>query len=138
MADGDYYADYDDIQDILQNADLGTDGNTLLDDEAIEKILKISQAKIHLRLGLSTLTSQTDVIVDEILREIQVAYVMQWVLAARHFNENNLSDIGVVQTFWTIAPTFTYAQEQELRWIKRKISTTKGMYNHNIFTGSRS
>jgi len=137
MADGDYYADYADVQDILQNSGLGTDGNTLLDDEAIEKILKIAQAKMHIRLGLSTLTSQTDVIVDELLREMQVAYVLQWIIAARHANENNLSDIGIVQTFWTLAPTFTYAQEQELRWIKRKISGNKGMHNHNIYTGSR-
>ena len=137
MADGDYYADYADVQDILQNSSLGTDGNTLLDDEAIEKILKIAQAKMHIRLGLSTLTSQTDVIVDELLREMQVAYVLQWIIAARHANENNLSDIGIVQTFWTLAPTFTYAQEQELRWIKRKISGNKGMHNHNIYTGSR-
>jgi len=138
MADLDYYASYADISDILQNANLTNSGNSLLDDDAAEKILKISQAKIHIRIGKdNTLTSITGVVFVELLKEIQVAYILQWIIAARHANENNLSDIAAVQVFWTLAPTFTYAQEQTLKWVKRKISVNKGMHNHNIWTGSR-
>ncbi|MCK5644632.1 MAG: hypothetical protein KAJ19_27790 [Gammaproteobacteria bacterium] len=138
MADLDYYASFADVKDILENAGLGDAGNTLLDDDAIEKILKIAQAKLHLRLGLTTLTSQTDVIAVELLKEMQVTYILQWIIAARHANENNLSDIGIVQTFWTMAPTFTFAQQADLALIKRVIDVNKGSANYNMRTGART
>lgn len=137
MADLDYYASYADVQDILMNAGLGLDGNTILDDEAIEKILKISQAKIHGKLLLRTLTSITNVVDVEILKEIQIDHIMQRILAARHANENNLSDISSLTAFWTMAPTFTFAQLGDLARIKRLNQSSKGAFNHDIRTGSR-
>ena len=137
MADGDYYASYADVQNLLMNTNLGTAGNTLLDDTTIEKVLKIGQAKLHLRLGLSTLTSETNVVAVELLKEMEVDMALQRIIAARHANENNLSDLGAVQAFWTLSPTITYAQLADLNLIKRVISSTKGIYNHNVFTGGR-
>jgi len=137
MADGDYYASYADVQNLLMNAGLGKAGNTLLDADAIEKILKIGQAKLHLRLGLSSLTSVTDVVAVELLKEMEVDMALQRILAARHANENNLSDIAAIQAFWTISPTLTYAQIADLNLIRRVISSSRGIFNHNIFTGGR-
>ena len=137
MADGDYYASYADVQNLLMNAGLGVAGNTLLDADAIEKILKIGQAKLHLRLGLSSLTSVTDVVAVELLKEMEVDMALQRILAARHANENNLSDIAAIQAFWTISPTLTYAQIADLNLIRRVISSSRGIFNHNIFTGGR-
>ena len=138
MADGDYYASYADVQEVLMNTGLGLAGNTLLDDAAIEKVLKIGQAKLHLRLGLSTLTSETHVVAVELLKEMEIDMSLQRIIAARYGNDNNLSDLGAVQAFWTISPTLTYAQIADLNLIKRLISSNKGIFNHNIFSGSRT
>ncbi len=137
MADGDYYASIADVQQALMNAGLGISGNSLLDDDAIDLMSKIIQAKLHLRLGLSTLTSETHVIAVELLKEMMIDLLLQRIIAARHANENNLSDLGAIQAFWTISPTLTYAMIADLNLVKRLISSSKGIYNHNIFTGSR-
>ena len=136
MADGDYYASYADIQYILMNAGLGTAGNTMFDENAIETALKLAQGKIHLFLNLDTLTSITGDVYIEVLKSIQIHLVHQRIIAARHAKENNLADTTVLTTFWQLSPQFTYQQKDELEIIKRRVNGY-GIYNYNIRTGSR-
>ena len=121
LADGDYYAKYADVQHILMNAGLGTEGDTLWNENAIEKALKISQARLHLRIGVTeSLTSISSVVFVEILKGIQIHMIQQFILASRSMKENSLSTTDILNTFWTLSPNLTNDQKAELREIKRK------------------
>ena len=140
VADGtEYYASYADVRNLLMNENLGVANATLWDDNAIEKGLKIDQGKINWKIGLrNTLTSYSgDVVVVEILRGIMYTLQLQRVLVARHANQNNLSAIETLQAFWTISPTFTFAQLNDMKEIKREIRASRGFFNHNIWSGGR-
>gem|GEM_PF-6218703 len=134
MADGDYYASYADFQHIMMNSGLAVSGNTLFDENATEKTLKITQARIHLKLKLETLTSLTHVVYVEILKGIQIHLLTQMALAARTLQEQNLSSNEILTTWWTLSPNFTNQQLDELRDIERAVNGL-AIKNYDIRTG---
>lgn len=137
MADGDYYASYADVQKLLMNAGIGVADNTMFDDDAIELALKISQARIHLKIGLpDTLTSITGAVYAEVLKGIQIHQILQRIIAARHCKDQNLASIEVLNTFWTLSPQFTIQQREDLKEIKRKYHGL-AIANYDIRTGAR-
>lgn len=134
MADGDYYASYADVKHILMNSNLGTSGNALWDDDAIEKALKMDQAKLHLRMRITTLTSLTDVVDIEVLKAILIHMQSQRILVSRHFNEGNIDNLETLQAFWALSPQITYSQLNDMKVIARKYHGLK-IKNYDMLSG---
>ena len=134
MADGDYYASYADVQEVLMNENLGVANATIIDDAAIEKILKITQGKIHLRLMRSDLTSLTNVVFAEVLKEMEIGLLTQMAIRARHMKENNLADTDILTTYWTLSPNITKDMKEELESIRLQLDGVA--FNYNIRNGA--
>ena len=134
MADLDYYALYADVKDILMNQNLGVADGNIIDEAAIEKMLKSMQGKIHLRLRRTTLVSITNVVHVEVLRDMQISLITQLAIRARHMKENNLADTDVLTTYWTLSPNFSKEQKADLATIRDDLEDNA--YNYNTRSGA--
>lgn len=94
MADGDHYASYAECRARLQNAGVGTSGNTLYDDTALELALDCSMQMIHLYLDITT--KNTTEPYASVLKHIQLDILEQQVIHGRFFKEQNLTDTGIL------------------------------------------
>ena len=134
MADLDYYALYADVKDILMNQNLGVADGNIIDEAAIEKMLKSMQGKIHLRLRRTTLVSITNEVHVEVLKDMQISLITQLAIRARHMKENNLADTDVLTTYWTLSPNFSKEQKADLATIRDDLEDNS--YNFNTRSGA--
>ena len=115
MADpGTFYCAYTDVQQLLNNANIGATGSTLYDESSLLLACTVSQAKIHLKLGIRVMTKITDVVYKEILKGIQIDLIMMRILQSRQMNENNISSAGEITSFWQMMPGLTYEHQRTL------------------------
>ena len=114
MADGDHYAGYSDVQQLLSNSGIGIAGNTLYNDTSLEIALDISLAKIHNYLGIRTTTKLTNAVDVLILKGIQIELIHMRILQSRSLKENNLADHGAIQGYWSIMPDLTRGHIRQL------------------------
>jgi hypothetical protein len=136
MTDGDHYASYADVQKALMDANIGVDGGTMYDDEALEYALDTSMDEIHMELDFRT-TKVTAVPIANVLRKIQVETVFQMILMARHINQNNLVDAGSIQGFWQVTPSFTREQMRKLRKINSYLRGNNNVFLYSSHTGDQ-
>ena len=115
MADpGTFYCAYTDVQQLLSNDNIGIAGSKLYDEESLLAACTVSQAKIHLKLGIRTLTKLTDAIYKEVLKGIQIDLIMMRILQARQMNMNNISSASEITGFWQLMPGLTYEHQRTL------------------------
>lgn len=109
MADpGTFYCSYEDVKNILNEQSIGAAGSTLYSEASLLLACTMAQAKIHLKLGIRTITKISDAIYKEILKGIQVDLIMMRILQGRILNENNISDPSAITGYWSIMPALTY------------------------------
>lgn len=118
MADGDYYASYDDVRHLLMNSNLGVAGNTLFDADAVDLALSLIEAQIHLYIYNDNTTTKLTGTYATLLKGIELDIIKMHILSSRFFQEQNLVDQGALQAFWTITPYFTYQHRQILEMIR--------------------
>jgi len=115
MADpGTFYVAYTDVQKLLSNANIGVVGSKLYNEDSLELACKVSQAKLHLKLGIRTMTKITDDVYKEVLKGIQTDLIMMRILQARQMNENNISSASEITSFWQMMPGLTYEHQRTL------------------------
>ena len=133
MTDGDHYAEYKSVQELLSNAELGVADATLYNDTSMERALDITMAVIHNYLGLKTMTKVGDPVDLIVMEGIQVNLVNMQILRARNMKENNIGDFGTTIQFWSITPYLTREDKTQLDRIQRKLFS--GVKNYDIRTG---
>lgn len=115
MADpGTFYCAYTDVRNLLNNANLGVAGSTFYTEDSLLVACKVSQSKIHLKLGIRTMTKISDEVYEEVFKGIMTDLIMMRILQSRQMNMNNISNAGEIQSFWQMMPGLTYEHKQTL------------------------
>lgn len=86
---------------------IGTAGDTLYDDNALETALDLTFGLINFEIYGDNTTTKVTGNYALICRKIQMELIAMQILLSRQFNENNLADAGAIQGFWTIMPALT-------------------------------
>jgi len=136
MTDGDHYCTYANVRDLLMNQGLGTSGNTMYNDAALEAALDISMADIHAELGGITTKITLEPYLTQ-LKGIQRDLILQQILLARHTQNNNLASGSETLQFWQVPPTLTRDHLRKLRRIRMVINTNPVAMVYNTNTGKR-
>lgn len=137
MADGDYYASYDNVRHILSRAGLGVAGDTMYDDDSLETALNITQAIINKYLlgSNATMVNISGTVNQTLCRHVQINLITMMILRARHIQDNNLADGGMTVQFWTITP---YLTQQDMQLLELIVLETRGVaYGYDTRSGQK-
>jgi len=134
MADGDYYASYPDVRNLLNEQSIGGAASTLYTENSLELALSVSQAYIHQYLGLTSMACTTNPVHVATLKAIQIDLIMMRILQAKHINQNNLTEAGAIQSFWQVMPYLTNAHKQLLDRIADQLEGVA--WTFDVRTGS--
>lgn len=129
MADGDHYATYADIQNIIQNSNVTGLTDTLFNAAGTELALDLTQAIINEYLGESDLTSISDTVGAVLCKHVQLNVVTMMILRARQFKETSLDNMGDMISYWQITPALTPADKQLLDMIKLRTDGVAWAFN---------
>ena len=115
MADpGTFYAAYTDVQQLLNNASIGAAGSTLYSEASLLVACTVSQAKIHLKLGITTMTKLTQAVFIQVLKAIQIDLIHMRILQGVSLNEKNISTSDAITSYWSLMPALTREHNQML------------------------
>ncbi len=137
MATGDHYATYVEVQQALNNANIGVAGGQLMSDTSIEIALDISQALINLKLEQEGVASITHVLGAIVCKGIQIDMIFMTILRNRQIKENNLSNAGEILAFFTKMLYFTLDHLSLLKTVNQLLGNKKTAFAYNINTGRR-
>jgi len=129
MADGDHYAAYASVRELLSNDQIGVAGATLYDDGSLERALDITMAILHNYLGLTTMTKVGDAVDLVVLEGIQCDLINMQILRARNMKENNIGDIATTIQYWSVTPYLTREHKMMLDQINAKLEGSSFVYN---------
>jgi len=120
VADGDYYASYDDIRHVFMDAGLGTVSDTFYDDKAVEVALETSFYVIQLYLDPtgSTTSKLTNPVHAGVLKGIQCDLVMMRALQAQWMQKDTIANAAGVVSFFRMMPALTREHKELLEKIK--------------------
>lgn len=119
LVDGDHYAAYADLQNILQNSGLTTAGDTLFNENGAEIALDLTQAIINKYIGATTITSITDTLNATLCKHVQLNMVSMMILRSRQFKENNIDGMSEMISYWQVTPALTFADKELLNLVKQ-------------------
>ena len=127
MTDGDYYASYANCRAALNNPNLGLANNSMIDDDALDLALLLSQSLIHLIFYQNDTTTMLTGTYANICKIIQTDLVSMTILRNRHFLENNLTSGGEAISFFQIQPALTRAHKELIKMMRDIIYPNTGM-----------
>ena len=135
IPDGDYYASYANIRDLLNSQNIGVAGSSLMIAAGLEVALLTSQALINFEIYQDDTTTKVTGNYANICKAIQIDLVMMRILQSKHMTENDLTDAGAIQGYFRVMPALTFEHKFLLAQIRSKVLGTS--YNWNIQTGER-